>query len=123
MLQCLRSTYYVSDSIIEKDYSSAVLNSVPVIIDEGLKLTERGLIRLGKNSARIAGTVLPVVGGAASIALGIKFASDRAEDGEIIKAGLEFASGVMGAIPVVGTVTSFSIDVSLFALDISGVKI
>lgn len=37
------------DSIKEKDYSGALFNSAPIVIDEGFKLAEKGLVKLGIN--------------------------------------------------------------------------
>jgi hypothetical protein len=72
-----------------------------------------GIKIIGKVGAKIAAKI-PGVG----IVIGSAFAIDRLMRGDYTGAGLEFTSGILSTIPVVGTAASVALDVGIAGRDV-----
>ena len=72
-----------------------------------------GIKILGKVGAKIAAKI-PGVG----VVIGSAFAIDRLMRGDYTGAGLEFASGLLSIVPVVGTAASVALDVGIAGRDV-----
>ena len=107
----------------EDEWKRLVGNKADMPIEKALKgtvskeMTEQGLKAASKSGAKALGKSflkkIPVIAGIAGIAFGIQ----RALEGDLLGAGLEITSGILGATGV-GSGLSFGIDGFLLARDL-----
>ena len=89
---------------------------VPSVVAKpiGKETVEAGTKYATKQGAKTLGKKIPM---GVSAIIGTALAADRAYAGDWTGAGLEFASGVLGTFPGLGTATSYATDAALIARD------
>lgn len=109
---------------IDKFFGKSVEKSATKFGEKGIqKIAAEGAKDLAVSGAKLLPKTLGFIGRKvvpfAGLAIGAKFAYDRAKEGDYTGAGLELTSGIASLIPGFGTLASIAIDAFILGRDIS----